>query len=245
LLYARLALVAAVRNKEGERQRLALHVVANSFAHELKQPLTAILGNAEAMQQALARGAPDPSQARELIADIVSESLRADNIITATRSMLKGAERPAESVRIDQLVSESLAVLRTDSGMQCVSIQMEVPADLPAVKGNKGQLMQVLINLISNALDAMQEVTDRPRVLSIRSSVLEGAMIALIVGDSGRGIEPQNMPRIFEPFFTTSPRGTGIGLAICRLIIEAHGGRISASSARESGSTFEICLPIA
>jgi signal transduction histidine kinase len=120
---------------------------------------------------------------------------------------------------------------------------LEAAPDLPPVIGNEGQLVQVLVNLITNALEAMLEVRDRPRVLDIRSSVRAPKMVSVTVADSGQGIPAEHAGRIFDPFFTTKSRGTGLGLAICRQIIEAHGGRISASAGTEHGSIVEILLP--
>ena len=242
-LYGRLALAAEQRNKEGERQRLTLQVVAASLAHELQQPLATLLLNGDVARTHLAQTPPNVAGVRAALDEIESDGFRASNIINSVRATVTGSAPPVAPVSIAQLVHQALTLVRFDLRAHDVSVQLEAAPDLPPVIGNQGQLVQVLMNLITNALEAMLEVTDRPRVLNIRSSMLAPQMVSVTVADSGPGIPAEQAGRIFDPFFTTKSRGTGLGLAICRQIIEAHGGRISASAGAEHGSIFEILLP--
>jgi signal transduction histidine kinase len=245
VLYARFAQAAAARDREGERQRLTLQVVASSVEHEMKQPLTAIASNAEAAIQFLAQTPPDIAEVGGALEDIVSACDRAGDIMKSVRATLTGGAQAMAPVNMSQLIRETLNYLDGELRTQHVSVQVQVPADLPAVWGNKGQLIQVLVNLITNAMEAMHDVPDGRRVLAISSSAAPGDGVSVAVGDSGRGIVSEHMGRIFDPFFTTKPRGTGLGLAICRRIIDAHGGSISASRGPVRGSIFRIELPLA
>jgi signal transduction histidine kinase len=245
VLYARFAMVAAARDREGERQRLTLQVVASSVEHEMQQPLTAIAANAEAGMQFLSRKPPDLAEVRDVLEDIVSACHRASDIMKSVRATLTGAAQAMAPVNMSELIRETLSYLDAELRTQHVSVQVQVPADLPAVWGNKGQLIQVLVNLITNALEAMNDVPNGRSVLAISSSPAAGGCVSVTVGDSGGGIVSEHMGRIFDPFFTTKARGTGLGLAICRRIIDAHGGSISASRGAVRGSIFRIELPVA
>jgi signal transduction histidine kinase len=243
MLYARLALAAEQRNKEDERQRLTLQVVAASVAHELQQPLATILLNGEVARALLAQTPPNLTGVRAALDEIESDGFRASDIIKSIRGTGSGSAPPVVALSVAQLVDEALALVRFDLRAHDVSVQLQEAPDLPAVTGNKGQLIQLLVNLITNALEAMREVTDRPRTLSIQSCVWAPKMVSVAVADSGPGIPADHAARIFDPFFTTKSSGTGLGLAICHQIVESHGGRISASRGKQHGSIFQILLP--
>jgi signal transduction histidine kinase len=243
MLYARMALAAEQRNKEDERQRLTLQVIAASVAHELQQPLATILLNGEVARAHLAQTPPNLMGARAALDDIESDGFRASNIINSIRATDSSSAPSAVVLSISQLVHEALTLVRFDLRAHDVAVHLEAAPDLPSVTGNRGQLIQVLVNLITNALEAMLQVTDRPRTLSIHSSVWAPKMVSVAVADSGQGIPAEHARRIFDPFFTTKSRGTGLGLAMCHQIVEAHGGRISASRGTKHGSIFQILLP--
>ena len=243
MLYARFALSAEERSKEGDRQRLALQVVAGSVTHEVQQPLTAIICNSEAVRLLLSRNPPNLPDARAAIDDVTSDAHRASDIISSINATLKGEPLPVAPVSIGKIVSEALEFVRSDLRANDVAVQLEIPSGLPMVPGNRSQLMQVLVNVITNAIEAMANVADRPRVLQIRASSALSSQVSVTVADSGVGIGTEHVARIFDPFFTTKSRGTGLGLAICRRIIEAHGGHISTSAATERGLVLEILLP--
>jgi len=243
MLYARVALSAEARSKEGDRQRLALQVLAGSVAHELQQPLTAIICNGETVQVLLARNPLNLPDARAAVDDVVSDAHHASDIISSINATLKGVPLPVTPLNIGRLVSEALQFLRSELRTNNVEVQLAIPLGLPMVPGNRSQLIQVLVNLVTNAIEAMANVTDRPRVLKIRASSGLSSKVSLTVADSGTGIGAEHTAHIFDPFFTTKSRGTGLGLAISRRIIEAHGGHIWTSPATDHGLVLEILLP--
>jgi signal transduction histidine kinase len=245
LLYARIALTAAARDTERERQRLTLQVLASSIAHELNQPLSAIVANSDAGLQLLDRSPADLVEARAALGEIASEGRRASQIIKSIRAALTGAAQPTVWVDVGLLIRETLTVLGGELHAYQVTVQLEIASDVPPVRGNKSQLQQVLVNLITNALDAMAGVSDRRRVLSIRFAACAPGGVSVAVEDTGAGVDAEHAERIFDPFFTAKPHGTGLGLAICRSIVEAHGGRISVSRGRLHGSIFQVFLPMA
>ena len=244
-----LAELAAAREREiADQTRTAQQTLlttmgqmAASIAHELNQPLAAIATNGNAGLRFLAT--PDLDEVREALQCIVSDSHRASQLIGTIRSMFKKDSQKKAPVDVNQLIQEVLALMQDALRNQRVSLQNELEAQPIQVLGDRVQLQQVVINLITNAIDAMGSVTERPRVLRVRSETNEFDDVVVTVEDSGGGIDPKSTDRIFDSFYTTKSHGMGIGLAICRSIIEAHGGRISASPGEFRGAVFQVVLP--
>jgi PAS domain S-box-containing protein len=214
-----------------------------SIAHEVNQPLGAVVANAEACIGWLDREQPDLAEARAAIARIVSDGLRAGEVIRRVRALVKRAESEVTLLDINEVVIEAVAFLRHELERSGVSVRLDVGAEPIAVLADRIQLQQVLINLAMNAIEAMQSITDRPRDLLIRSH-RDGTRAQVVVTDTGVGIPQEHIRRIFEAFFTTKSSGMGMGLSICRSIIEAHGGRIGVSSPERGGTTFELSMPL-
>jgi signal transduction histidine kinase len=244
-LYARAALAAGAKARERERQHLALEVIAGSIAHELQQPLAAITSNSAAGIVLLRQTPPDLGETIAALQEIGSEGRRAGDIIESIRAALTGAKLTIAPIDMSELVRESVSFLRIELQSHQVSVQVEAMPGLPAVLGNKGQLVQVITNLITNAMEAMLEVTDRTRELNVRCVLSSPGSVSVSVQDSGSGVDPELAEQIFDPFFTTKARGSGLGLAICRFIIQAHGGQIFAFAAKPHGTVFQILLPAA
>ncbi len=240
--YSRLAIAAARRARDREGKRMTLEVLIESIAHELHQPLSAVIVNGDAALRMLEKDPGDLAEVRAALEDISSEGHRAGQIIDSMRQVL-AASHDAEPVSVEELVNESLLLLHAELEAHHVSLQLEADPNLPAVTGDRGRLLQVLVNLEMNALESMQAVTNRARQLRVRSTRNGASGVAISVEDSGTGILPEHMPRIFEPFFSTKPRGVGLGLAICRAIVDAHGGKISLTSGSGGGSEFRVVLP--
>jgi signal transduction histidine kinase len=217
--------------------------MAASIAHELNQPLAAIVTNGNAGLRWLAKTTPDFDEVRAALQRIVSDGHRASQLIGTIRSMFKKDGQKKAPVDVNQLIQKVLGLMQGELQNQQVSLQTELEAQPIQVSGDRVQLQQVILNLITNAIDAMGSVTEHPRVLRVKSETDESDAVVITVEDSGAGIDPKGTDRIFDMFYTTKSHGMGIGLAICRSIIEAHGGRISASSGNPHGSVFRVVLP--
>jgi len=219
-----------------------------SIAHEVNQPLAAIVNNASACLSLLSREPADVEELRAALADINSDAERASAVIERVRAMAKRSAPDRIPVRPTDLVHEVVALTAAESARRRVAIRTDVPADLPLVLGDRVQLQQVLLNLVVNAMDAMSGVDDPERSLDIRGRVdgLDGSpAVTISVEDRGIGLQPDELERPFEPFYTTKPHGMGLGLAISRSIIEAHSGRLWGESQRGRGAVFSFCLPAA
>jgi C4-dicarboxylate-specific signal transduction histidine kinase len=213
-----------------------------TIAHEVNQPLTAIVTNGNFCLRRLEGVTPNLGELRAAIAEIVSDGARASAVISRIRGLLmKGALRRT-GLDINRIIQDVRILLRTELTRGHVSLRIDLAPDLPRVAGDQVQLQQVLINLIMNAVEAMRLSAERPRKLLIRSAKsTDGVLVQ--VQDSGPGIEPHRADRIFEPFFTTKAEGIGMGLAISHTIIESHGGHLSLASSSE-GALFEFILPV-
>ena len=224
-------------------QTTALGEMAASIAHEINQPLSAIVANGNAGLRWLASATPDLDEARAALKRIVNDGRRASEVIGGIRSMFKKDGHAAAPQDVNELVREVLALVRGEVENQRVSIRTELFSELPQVPVNRVQLQQVIVNLIMNAVDAMRTVLNRARILRVKTEIHELKYLLLTVEDTGAGIDPNNIDRIFDPFFTTKSHGMGMGLSICRSIIEIHGGRLMVSPAQPHGSMFQVFLP--
>jgi PAS domain S-box-containing protein len=215
-----------------------------SIAHEVNQPLTALVTNANAGLRWLDRPEPDVNEVRALLKRIVDDGHRASAVIAGIRSMFRKDGDEGKPLSVNDLIGEVLAVVRGELESHQVSLQTELRDDLPLVLAEQTQLQQVILNLIMNAVEAMSSIADRDRVMIVKSEMGGSDHALIIVEDSGAGIDPSHMSRIFEPFFTTKTHGMGMGLSICRSIIELHGGQLQASPRNPYGSIFCARLPI-
>lgn len=217
--------------------------LSGSLAHELAQPLTAILSNAQAAQRFLAKDRVDLHEVRAALQDIVDDDKRAGEVIQRLRTLLRRGEIQVQSLDLQQLVRETLAVAHSDLMSRRVYVSCRFAEDLPAVRGDRVHIEQVLLNLILNAAEAMADNDPHDRRIDI-SVVREIGVLRVSVADSGTGIARDQLERIFEAFYTTKRSGLGLGLAICRSIILAHGGRLWATSDGSHGSKFHFTLPV-
>jgi len=216
--------------------------LAASMAHEINQPLAAIVANGNAGLRWLARTPPNFDEAREALDQIVKDGHRANDTIEGIRAIFRKGEERRAPLDVNKLIGEVLLLTRTEIQNGRASVRTELINELPNVVGNRVQLQLVFRNLIVNAVEAMSSVTDRERVLHIKSAIIPSG-VRIAVADSGAGIDRESIDRIFDMFFTTKSHGMGMGLSICRSIIEAHGGKLSASPSHPYGSIFEVDLP--
>jgi PAS domain S-box-containing protein len=222
---------------------LTMGEIAASIAHEVNQPLTAVVANANACSRMLADKAPDLDDVREAVADIAQAGTRAGAIISRIRALVKKEAPEKTRLDINEVVEEVLPLTSGQLGKHQVCVKTELFPGLPEVLGDRVQLQQVILNLMMNAIEAMTSILDRPRVLLLRTQAHESDGLSVAVRDSGTGLDPGNTTRIFETFFTTKPNGMGMGLSICRSIIETHGGRLWAEPNDGPGATFQFNLP--
>jgi PAS domain S-box-containing protein len=217
--------------------------ITTSIAHEINQPLAAVVMNGNACRRWLDADPPNLGEARDAARRIVSDATRAGQVIARIRALVR-RETPEKSLLdVNDVVRETLAFTRGEVERHGASVREELAVNLPPVLGDRVQLQQVLVNLILNGLDAMEGVTERPRVLTIRSGRADPSSVAVEVTDSGKGIDPSQSDRIFEPFYSTKADGLGMGLAITRSIVEQHGGRIRATPSGAAGVTMRLTLP--
>ena len=214
-----------------------------SIAHEVNQPLAAVVTNANACLRWLAGQPPNLDEARDAARRIVRDGNRASDVIARIRALLKKGESAKAPVDLNELIQEIRALAQAEVLRRKVTLQTDLAPSLPPVVADRVQLQQVLLNLITNALDALSPVTDRSRVLNIRTDAPQSGTVRVAVRDTGVGIEPEHCARLFDAFFTSKPNGLGMGLPISRSIVEAHGGKLWATPNEGPGVTFQFTLP--
>ena len=213
-----------------------------SLAHEINQPLAAILSNAQAAQRLLAMEEKDWEEINEILADIAADDLRAGEVIRRMRTLLRKGESYVTILDVNDLVAEVLGLVRGEMILHNISLSLELSPQPLLAHGDRIQLQQVLLNLVMNALDAMKETYVRGRKLVVCTKAA-GPSHEVSVQDSGVGVPTDKLDEIFEPFVTTKPHGLGLGLSICRSIIQAHGGHIGCRNNPNRGATFWFTLP--
>jgi PAS domain S-box-containing protein len=217
--------------------------LSGSIAHELTQPLTAILSNAQAAKMLMAADKPDFSEVAAALDDIISEDNRAGEVIRHLRKMLKKGEAKFEPIDFNELIASTLQLLNSELVARRIKYHCDLSKTLPPMSGDPVQLQQVLLNLIMNAVEAMNEVSPSRRMVTIWTQALEGGKISVGISDRGVGLAPTHEERIFQPFFTTKERGLGLGLAICSSIVQLHGGTLNLENNPQEGATATLVIP--
>jgi signal transduction histidine kinase len=220
-----------------------LESLSTSLAHELRQPLSAILLNSQAAEMLLNRPRPELEELREILAEIVRDDRRAAEVIESMSKLLKRRELEFAQVSVDALVRDVAALLKADAAARSVALICGCEPELPPVRGDRVHLSQVLINLVVNAMDAVASQPPTRRQVTLHASALEDGRVQFMVSDTGTGVPEPLMTRIFEPFFTTKATGMGMGLSVSRTIAEAHGGELWAENSGNGGATFHLRLP--
>jgi signal transduction histidine kinase len=241
-LYARLALSTAARNREREARLMSTDAVAAAIYHEVGQPLTAVTLNAMSGLDWLTRAQPNPEKAINSLRATIDAGHRTTDVIKSIRAMFAKGSGTATLFSLNDLVHETAALLGRELAAEKVSLQLSLDEALPPILADRVQMQRVLVNLLINAIESLAATRGRPRCLAIRSAQLDGQDVLLEVSDTGTGIAPEEMAHIFDTFFTTKATGTGMGLSLCRIIVEEHGGRLWASPGEECGATLHLQL---
>jgi signal transduction histidine kinase len=222
-----------------------MEALSASIAHEVNQPLASMVTNADAGIRWLERPNPDLAEARAALSRIAKDGHHTGKVIEGISTMFKKGAQEQVPVHLNQLIGETLRRCRGEAQFGRIATQVELCENLPLVTGSPIQLQQVISNLVDNAIDAMNAVTDWERILRVKSALQDSGRVLVSVEDSGTGMDPNSKERIFEPFYTTKPDGMGMGLMFCRSVIESHGGRLWTTDNEPHGSIFQFTLPSA
>src|SRR5262249_52297057 len=241
-LYARLAHSNIMLRRAQNDKLMNLEVMAASIAHEVRQPLGALAKNGEAALLYLDRTPPDVEKVRSSLNSILNNSQLASEIFDNLLHLFRNSDNRQELINVNEVAVEALRVLHEQLDAHVVLTRTELTSEMLQVMGHRGQLIEVIINLVQNAIEAMDAVEKNRRVLQLRTECRADAII-VAVEDSGPGIDPEKSDNIFDAFITTKSNGTGLGLAICRMIVERHEGKLSVSPAQPHGCIFRIVLP--
>jgi signal transduction histidine kinase len=242
-LYVRLALSTAARSRERDAVIMSMDAVAAEFSHEVGQPLAAVSLSATAGLRWLSPPQPEPEMAIKSLRDTVSAANRAFAVMTSIRDTFRRGPQSLSEFDLNDLVRESASLLDREMAAQNVLLTLELDEALPPIRANRVQIQRVLVNLLTNAIEAVAATKQQSRSIEVHSWTPDHETSRVEVWDSGAGFSPEAVAQIFEPFFTTKSSGTGLGLSLSRGIVERHGGRLWASSAVEGGATFHLELP--
>jgi signal transduction histidine kinase len=222
----------------------AMGQLAASIVHETMQPVSAAVTNAEAGITWLSAQPPNVAEARQALDRIVRDGKRASDVIGRIRALSRKAAPQKDNLAINEVILDVMALTRGEAVKNSISVQTQLAEDLPLIQGDRIELQQVILNLIINAIEAMSDVRERSRELRITTRKDPSYGVLVTVRDSGPGVDPESLQRLFDAFYTTKPGGMGMGLSICRTIVEAHGGKIWASREAGPGATVQFALPI-
>jgi signal transduction histidine kinase len=244
-LYARLARSNLALHRERANKLMNLEAMAASIAHEVRQHLAAVATDGSAALRWLGHTPPNIEETRSALNRMVAASHHASEVFDNLRVLFSGSNWEQEPVDVNDIALDVLRTLRGRLEEHGVTAHAELTPELPLVMGHRGQMQEVILNLVSNAVEAMNVVKDGSRVLRVRTQHDDRDAIIVAVEDTGPGIDPEKMGGIFDAFVTTKPQGMGLGLAICRMIVERHGGQISVlSDKKRGGALFQFILPI-
>ena len=240
-----LALREVVAKLERERDNKLTNVEAimAAIAHEVRQPLMAIVINGSAARRFLARVPADIDEATANLNRIITDCRRASEVFDSILTLFRREDQERQAIDVNEITLEVLQSSRGELAEHRVTTRTELASELPLISGHKRQLQQVISNLVQNAIEAMDNTTDRDRVLRVRTGLHDRDAIIVAVEDSGPGVDPKQLGSIFDAFFTTKSHGIGLGLAICRMIVERHGGQLTAASDGNNGARFQFVLP--
>jgi signal transduction histidine kinase len=244
LLQRKLSLSVNLLQRERHSKMMSIEAVVAAISHEVRQPLAAISLNSDTGLQLAKQSPPDLREIKEILDDINRDSRTASLIFSSVRSLFKTADQPPESVDLNEVALSCVRLFKGDMTSRGITLDLDLAAELPAIQGHTGQLIEVVMNLLQNAIDAMDDGTGPVKMIRIMTKQDGSRSINIFIEDTGAGIAPTDVDRIFDAFVTTKGRGRGLGLPLCRLILDRHGGHISVASELGKGTRFEIVLPV-
>ena len=242
-LYVRLSAAVKALQRERANKLMNLDVVVSSIAHEIRQPLMVTTTCSAVIENLLRKPTVDVDEVRLNLADVKSASLRIGETIDSLRGLFRDPKEAAQLIDVNEIASESLKTLEAHLSHNRIAVVTELAGNMPAVVGHKGQLREVFVNIVQNAIDELASVSDRPRMLRLETSCPQRSRVSIVIEDSGRGIASERLPSLFTAFVSTKARGMGLGLSLCQMIIDRHNGQLSVSSEIGKGTRFEISLP--
>ena len=245
LLYARLANAILLLRRERSNRFMSLDAATSAMAHELKQPLTAISTASAAASNWLKKTPPRLEDVRNCLNSITDSMTRADEIITGVRELFRKHDHHRTMIHLDDVARQALGWVQQDLLLSEVAVAIEFQSDLPKIYADRTLLQQVILNLVRNAIDAMNSAPRGARRLRLETRLNGHSSVLLSVHDTGPGITADDSKRVFEPFFTTKPTGMGLGLSICQTVVQEHGGSLRLAKTDADGCIFEMTLPIA
>ena len=241
--HARLAISTAARKRERDVRLMSMDGVTAAISHEVGQPLTVVSLNTSAALNLLTQPRPDVERAITSLRAVSNSAQRTFDVIKSIRAVFARGPGPATEFSLNELVRETASLMDMELSAKKASLELALDDAIPPILADRVQMQRVLVNLFSNAIESLGATRKRPRHIAIRSAMLDGKGVLLEVSDTGIGIAPEEMEHIFDAFFTTKATGTGLGLSLCRTIVEEHGGRLWASPGEECGVTFHLQLP--
>jgi signal transduction histidine kinase len=243
-VYASLARTNKVLRRERENKLTNLAAVVSAITHEVRQPLTGISTKSAAARRYLGHEPPNIDRAQAILSELASASLRIDEVLKSVGALFRNTSPQQEQIDVNELILEAIQIMREELTRHDITVNTQLLDELPPIVGHRGQLQEVLLNLIQNAIDAMRTMTDKSRVLRVGTELQGAKAVVVSVEDSGPGIEPKKMTSVFDAFVTTKATGMGLGLALSQMIIEQHGGQIVVVPSANQGAHFRITLPI-
>jgi signal transduction histidine kinase len=244
ILHRRLVTTLVAREQEREGHRTSIDIVVGTLAHELRQPLASILLNERAGTILLSQGHGASGEVAEIFTEIRASVVRSNEIISSVRTMFAATAGNRGAVDVNVLLRDTVNLMRLELELHRISLQMDLSPNLPAVMGHRGQLIEVMLNALKNAIESLVEVAEERRI-RIQSVSLDPRSVTINIEDSGMGLDPGLRTQVFEPFFSTKPRGMGLGLSICQSIVSNHRGTLSLLPASPRGAVFRVELPSA
>jgi signal transduction histidine kinase len=244
-VYVSLSRANRMLRRERENKLMNLETAVAVITHEVRQPLTGITTKSAAARRFLRREPPDINRAQAILDEVESAGFRADEVLKSVRALFERRSNwEQEPIDVNELTLEAMQILQRELAQNSIIVSTQLTEQHPLIMGHRGQLQEVVLNLVQNSIDAMMTVPEKSRVLHIGTELHGAESIAISVDDSGTGIDPKKMPSIFDPFVTTKAKGMGLGLALSQMIIERHGGQISVRPSANGGAQFRITIPI-